>query len=958
MSSGNNRGSLKGHRVSVHLSATLGVFASISGAVSFAQGQGAMPAASERSVPAAEPATPESLEVIEVTASRINSVGFSAPSPTTVITAEMLENLQATSVAQITSESPAFKATISPAANGVRTQLPGSSLADLRGLGSNRTLVLVDGLRVVPQAPANNTGVGVSPDLNQIPSLLVDRIEVVTGGASAQWGSDAVAGVMNVILRNQYEGLTVKLQGGESQEGDSRTYRFGMLGGRNFADGAVHLVAGLDYTNYSGLGDVNTRSWGRQNYQLLANPSPSTNGLPANILSPGVLPTSSPGGLITGPANFAFNRYAFNPDGSLSPFQYGSLAGGSYMIGGQGSTLATGVSMAPSVERVDPYVRLSYTLNDHVTLFTEASYSWLRGQTYTLPSRDSADIIRASNPYLPANVAAAMTTAGIPTFSLSRINYDVGGNALVTVENKTPHIAVGGNGAIAGSWTWDAHLAWGQNRYTNSADHDRIRSNYTFATDAVLNNGQIVCRATVPGTAYNSAAAGCVPIDLFGAGAPSAAAIDYVTATAHSQSTYTQDSAAANVRGEAFDDWAGPVALAAGLEYRRETQTVLSDPIAAAGGYETANASAFSGSFNVKEGYVETEVPLLRNLSFAKAMDLNAAVRVADYSSVGSETTWKGGLTYEPVSGLRFRATRSRDIRAPALFELDSPGAISTLSVAVKGRSSTIPTNTTVGNPDLRPESADTTTYGAVITPGFVPGLTVSVDRYDINLKNAITSLTAASIAGLCNLGQTEFCNAFSFNATGVPTGLVLPVLNAASVRTKGVDFALSYRADLGQFVFRAPGSVTVRLDTTWTQHTLVNLGFGSATIDRAGENSQLNTYAMPSIRSNLTATYSVGAASFTAQGIFTSSGKIDNTYNSSTAVSINENGVPAVTYLNLFASYELDKNGHFQVFGSVNNVLNKDPPPVPSTILYTPTNGAYYDIVGRAFMLGVTWKL
>lgn len=936
-------------------------------------GQQTTPAVSETLAPAYQQAAPPSAndqpsiepetQDIVVTGSRTGASGFRAPTPTTIVNAEALDRRQAANVADVLQELPAFKPSSSPAANGIKTQLPGTNQADLRSLGANRTLVLVDGMRVVPQAPANNTGVVISPDLNQIPALMVERIDVVTGGASAQWGSDAVAGVVNVILRKRYDGLKVTAQAGISELGDAGQRRVGAVGGLNLLDDRLHIVASVDYTKNDEVGDLYTRDWGRRAFQIVTNSAAATNGLPVNLIVPNVNFYSSPDLLVTNSTVAAFRNQTFT-GGRLTPFNTGSLIGGQATIGGQGFSQALGVSLVPGVERFDPYARVQFDVSDKAKVYLVGSYSKLHSTLTPLPSRITGGTIRSDNAYLrqlyPA-VAAALGTAGTLTFN--RVNYDFfpqGQNGRIEVRNETPHVAGGIEGDLGGSWRYDAHVGWGRNTYRNTASGIGIRARETFATDAVLANGVITCRALVPGSAtFNpTAAAGCVPINLFGQGSPSAEAINYVTGTSMAKAVYTQTTAAANIHGEPFATWAGPVAFAAGFEYRREKQRVTADPIASAGGFEIANAGPFSGKFDVKEGYVEAIVPLLRDSSFGRSLDLNGAVRVADYSSVGTQTTWKGGLTYEPFRGVRFRGTASLDIRAPALFELFSPGSIANNTVSVRNPangvtySQNIPVNISQGNADLEAERSHTYTGGVVFEPAFAPRLSLSVDYYDIKVDKAITTLTSTAAASLCNAGDNFYCSAFTFSANGAPTALNIGVQNLASVHVRGFDAVLAYGLPLQNVRASLPGKLDISVTGTYTADVLVDTGTGSAAVDRSGENGSLNTYATPSTRFNASMTYSNGGFSGTVQTNFISAGKIDNLYNTTPATTANRNRVPAYAYVNLFLAQKVADR--FELFASVRNLLDKDPPAVPNPQFYSGTNGIYYDTIGRYFTAGV----
>ena len=901
---------------------------------------------------------PALLEEIVVTSSRAALPGFSSSTPTTVVGSDVIEREDAPNIAQVLNEIPGFKQTQSPAANGVKTGTPGTYTADLRGLGGQRTLVLVDGLRVPPTAPATNTSVVDAVDLNTIPSFMVDRVEVVTGGASAQWGSDAVAGVVNIRLKDKFEGFQVKTQAGISQRADDHNEYLGLLGGTSLFDDRGHFVAGVEFQNDNGLGDIYTRPWGRGEQQIIANTAAATNGLPA-LLEVGNVHTSlGSGGTITGPANFFYKGYTFNPDGTPRPFQYGSLVSGVQMIGGEGQSTVKGFDMIPATRRVASYARSSYDITDSLTASFVLSYTYNTSSFHGSLPRITTRTITADNVFLPAAVATDMTTQGIKSFTFSENAFDLG-NSHLRITNQIPRAVFALNGKIGDTWTWDTGIEWGMDRYNQTVENATDGPNLAFALDAIAGpGGQPVCRATQPGAAFNAAAAGCVPINLFGDGRPSAAAIGYVQQTAMSDSHYDQTDATANIKGTPISTWAGPVAVAFGAEYRDESQHVTANALSASNAFLFAgNATPFSGSFNVKEGYIDTLVPLLTDLPFAKALTFSGAARYEHYSDIGNQHTWKTGLDFEPVGGLRLRATHSVDIRAPQLFELFGGGTVLTNTATVNGHTANISQNVTKGNPNLVGENASTNTYGIVVQPKSGPmlGMSASVDYYDIKINNAITTFSAANIANLCTGGNQQFCSYFTFNAAGVPTGLNAGTLNAASEQSKGIDFNFAYQASLGT-VAGLPANEATSLLGNRTLHSLINTGSGTA-IDRAGENGPQNLGAIPHLTMNLTQTFSLGGASFSAQGTFVSRGTIDNTFNTTPALAINNNSIASVVYLNLYGSYEV--NDHWQFSATIRNALDRAPPLSPYPNLPIPQfNGEYYDVVGRAFRIAVIYRL
>ncbi|MEP7245591.1 MAG: TonB-dependent receptor [Gammaproteobacteria bacterium] len=898
---------------------------------------------------------PVELEEIIVTSSRAALPGFSASTPTTVISGDTLAREGAANIAQVLSEIPGFKQTQSPAANGVKTATPGSATADLRALGGQRTLVLVDGLRVPPTAPATNTSVVATVDLNTIPAFMVDRVEVVTGGASAQWGSDAVAGVVNIRLKTKFEGFQVKAQGGISQRSDNSNEYVGLLGGTQLFGGRGHFVAGADFQNDRGLGDIYTRSWGRGQQQIFNNPV--AGGQPALLEVPNVNTSLSAGGLITGPANFSLRNNTFNPDGTTRPFQFGSPVSGVQMAGGEGQSTLTGFDQIPSVRRMATYSRASYDITDSVTAAVVLSYAYNTSLFHGSLPRITARSISVNNAFLPAAVRTTMQNEGITSFLFSKNAFDLG-NSHLEITNNLPRAVFALNGNIGEMWSWDAAYEYGIDRYNQTIENATAGPNLAFALDAVAGpGGTPVCRATVAGAGFNAAAAGCVPINLFGDGSPSAAAIAYVQQTAVSNSRYVQKDATANIKGTPFETWAGPVAVAFGAEYRKESQEVTSSDLAAANAFLFAgNSTPYRGEFDVKEGYVDTLVPLVVDAPLVRSLTFNGAFRYEDYSDIGNQNTWKLGLDFEPVSGLRFRATHSVDIRAPALYELFGGGTVLTNTATVNGITANIPQNVTKGNPNLSGEDAQTNTFGVVVQVrnGPLSGLSASVDYYDIKIDNAITTLSAATVANLCTLGNQQFCSFFTFNGAGAPTSLLATTLNLASFETKGIDFNFTYRSSLPD-LFGLPASSATSLLGSRTLHSFINAG-GAGAIDRAGENGPQNLGATPRTTLNLSQTLTLRDFSLTAQGLFVSRGTIDNTFNTTSRLTINDNVIGSVTYLNLYGSY--DVNDNLQFSASIRNALDRAPPLSPYPNLPVPQfNGQYYDVVGRSFRVAAMYR-
>lgn len=920
-----------------------------------------------------DPAEPDSADgdIIIVTASRTTTDGLLAPTPTQVVGSDVIERQAATTVMEVLNQNPAFKATRSPGANATNTSSPAQATADLRALGGQRTLVLVNQSRVVPFAPASNLGVPTTTDLNLFPTLMIDRVDVVTGGASALYGSDAVSGVVNLIMKRQYDGINATVQSGISEQGDYRTLRAGVIAGTSFADDRADVVVSVDYSNNNGVPDIYSRDWGREEWMIVSNGQRLQNGREAFLLARNVHNNLGQAGVITSSIP-GLEGMTFNPDGTLRPFDRGEISGGSTMIGGEGASIIRGTDLVPAVERLTTYGSIYYAVSDTITAFIEGGWSRSVGTLDGVPIRLSNISIRADNAFIPDQVEALLP-AGTASFNLSRIAYDIPNN-LYEIINETPHGVVGFEADLGGTWKVDAHASYGVNYYTANTYKNPVRANLNFALDAVdegqfLNgtpNGNIVCRAVAQG---NAAAAGCLPLNLFGENNYDPAAVDYIWGEGRSEVKYDQATVAANIVGEPFSLWAGPVVVAFGGEYRKETQELVADDVASNNGFLTAgNAVPYSGEFDVTEGYVEVTVPLLADAPFARNFDFNGAVRYADYSSAGGLTAWKLGTVWEPFDGLNVRVARSRDIRAPAINELASPGSNVTnnVTLVVDGvsKNAVIPQNTSAGNPDAEAEFADTLTAGiAYRGNGALSGLGLSVDYYNIKIKNAITNLSTVNIASLCSAGEAYFCSLFTYGpdtATPDPndriqTGLVAGSLNVGAFEQEGVDMTLNYNSDVG--FMGAGGRYMLNASGTYVFHAFVDSGTGAPPVDRAGENGWANLGAIPRFRGNLTQTLGNDDLQVSLQTIFISKGKQDVTYNTLPTNTINDNTVPAVVYFNLYGKFLAGEQKDFELFWAVNNLLDKDPPPTPYIILNGPVNGQYYDKVGRNFTIGARLK-
>lgn len=926
-----------------------------------------------------------------VTGTRVRS-SFTAPSPTLAIGSDDLQRRGATNLATLLDELPAVNARNNPAANGTRTQTPASNFVDLRNLGPSRTLVLVDGHRFVPSVPSSAGGNGTvyQVDINLIPSLMIDRVELVTGGASAQYGSDAVAGVANLILRKRVKGIEAEVQGGISQHGDDAEYRIGLVGGFSFAGDRGHVVFSGDYVKTNGLRDYFTRSWASNAYNIVVNPAATVaNGLPGRVLVSNTQPGNrTPGGLIVNATGgSAADRAALIGLDFLSASQVAPFVRGNYNPATTSTTFAatqqggthpdaTKNSLVPQLERKVFYGRGEFEVSPALTVYAELSYGRSTGTVITPVSADQSGVynpataagsqvrIYADNPFIPAAIRpsipapAGLSTATLPaqSFVLARVNDDLPFPTSVVTEDAVTGV-IGAEGQLGRGWTWDAAFSYGRNDYIRNSYNIRNRASWAQAADAVLNSsGQIVCRSTL-----TNPSDGCVPLNLFGSGSPSAAAIAYVTDEPYARLRYVQETAQVNVQGSPFATWAGPVAVAFGLEWRHETANSVVDALTLTNVFDSSVGSPFQGGFTVKEGYVETTVPLADDLPFAYKLAVNGAVRHAIYSGFGGVTTWKVGATYEPVRGVMFRATRSLDIRAPSLYELLIPptASITNITYVIPNTTTTTTANgirvLQSGNADLRPERSKTFTAGVTFTPAAVPRLQLSADYFNIRVNDVIASLGGQAIATNCGNGLTQFCPLLTFDANNVLQGVSDRYLNLASYATSGVDLSISYRTPLGGM------NLSLQANATHYDHfTITTPGTPPAVLQFAGQNSNFQ-FASPHWRANASATLSSDLGSVTLQSMYVGPGRQDLTLSEvATAtkpadISAADNYVGSYFLFNLSGTVNIGHEKRAQLFWVINNLFDRDPIITPAS--RTQANGSLYDVVGRYFRLGLRTK-
>jgi len=854
------------------------------------------------------PANESNSNAIVVTGTRIQRPNLQSPVPITSISAQELTNQGQVSVGDALNDLPALRSTFSQQNSGRFIGTAGQNFLDLRGLGTNRTLVLVDGRRFVTGSP------GVfDVDVDDIPQDLIDRVDVVTGGESAVYGSDAVAGVVNFILKKNYDGFTIRGQGGESKYGDRPVDFISTTFGKNFADGRGNIAINAEYTHAGELffrdrahaSDVcgfepNPADNGGANDPSGFGVADSSNGVPDSIFvcglrNPFVTNGGSIGAFGTG------QTLAFAPNGNLVisskplqnfvPFQ-GTVQSNDPL---GGSTLRETGDLAVGQNRYSGSLVGHFDVSDVLKPFVQATFVRQKAFEEFQPTFFQGDLHTFFHQAFGANVPSltcdngflnqqALTTlrgfgiCSAPDVNtglssgivyMNRFNVDMGARKEEDLRT-TYRIVAGITGDFKNDWHYEVSFNYGHTKQDNIQHNDLFVQNpdgtpgpFALAVDAVavLNGvevapgtpGSVVeCRSTL--TNPNN---GCVPLDLFGEGAPSKAALSFVNRTSHLFQNATQEDALAFLSGDTqqwFSLPGGPVGFSVGVEHRRETAESHADPISSVPGDTFFNAfpEFKPNAFVVSEAFGELNLPILKDVPFAHELTVSGAARYSHYSlGIGNTFAWNANAIWAPTRDLRLRANYSKSVRVPTLSDLFTPATVNFAFVADPCDQSRINRNpnfaancaalgvpttvtstaspcfaptqqgskgpvnspfhncisnaftlqvTDVGNPALKPETGRSLTLGGVFTPRFLPGFSLSVDYFDIKIENVITQLGANTLITDCVALpsiQNQFCPFIfqrdQFGLFASPAAIETS-FNFAKRTSRGIDFDLNYR--------------------------------------------------------------------------------------------------------------------------------------------------------------------
>ena len=1002
----------------------------------------ALPTQAERDLCTANQAAPATGQpadngaLITVTGSRIARPTLETPVPVTTVSAQDVLSSGTINIGDALNDLPQLRSTFSQANS---TRFIGTSalnILDLRGLGTARTLVLVNGRRHITGSPGDYL-----VDVNTIPDDLLERVDVVTGGNSAVYGSDAVAGVVNFILRRNFDGIRLSAQGGVSGEGDRGSYFASLTAGRNFADGRGNIALSAEYSRSNAVyfsqrerqfgsfggpsgftvfentaDDGLSGSDGIPDTQFLTNLHNGSigNGGMITSLCNAVAVLSDPRRCLPGStATLALSRrYYFQPDGTLvldNGQDLGLQTGGANRttINGLGSTVNETGQVSPLLVRYSVNLLAHYDVSDAFSPYVEAKFVRIHANQEGQPSffqgipgffGGGADI-RCDNPFLSAQAITTLQGAGRcggavfnpnATISLNRFNIDFGGRAELH-ERDTYRIVAGFEGTFNGDWHYDISANYGHLR----TDLDSLNNlklfdlngnddGFLLAADATRNAaGQIVCRVN----AVTVTRPDCVPINLFGVGAPSPAALAFINTTGHRDESASELDFLATLRGDTsgfFELWGGPIRFSIGAEYREERARSVWDPLTAFGGtFLNAIAPFTPPKLTVKEAFGEVEVPIVRHVPFADELTLSGAVRVSDYNTAaGTIWTYNGAIYYAPIHDIRFRANYSHSVRAPTQSDLFSaqsqnfnfiqdPCDVNFINAgpnrAANCAAAGIPAgfvndparNFSLavlegGNPNLDVERSNSYTIGTILEPRWIPGLSLTVDYYNIDVKGLIATLSAQTIINSCYDSPSGLSNPFCPNVfrnpdhTFASPATISGPINFQRQKTSGIDADLAWNHTMGngdRLNLRGIFSYVIER-TNYLSPTDPNFG-----------NRQLSELGDPQFEMSLTANYRSGPINirYNFQLIGKQTIGLYEQQNSfqgrppTDADAFPRVWYPTIMYHN--ARIGFNAGQRFEFYLGIDNVFNRLP---PLGLTGVGAGSAIYDAIGRFFYGGI----
>lgn len=939
-----------------------------------------------------ERAEADTVETIVVTGTRIARPDLESPMPVSVVRPDEAKVYGRNTIYDALTLNPAIGAGVGEMNSGGQEFDQGVANINLRNLGANRSLVLVDGRRWVSSGARTS-----AVDLNTIPAALIDRMEIVTGGAAAIYGADAVSGAVNIIMKKKVSGVQLSATTGVSGEGDARQTNLSLATGLRFQEGRGHVVIGGDYTDTAAIENL-----ARYPKHATYAPNPLNtgprDGIPDNVLIRDTrqlhrssvptfcLPAGAAcqqwyqliNGVVTAVPQNSYQVILTGPTGT----QQGGPA--------NSSTSFENVLLRPKTRRASVYSNVSYALTP--TLTGNGTFSYAHSYTKATPNwpairSDSratnwwggttGEIATLSNPFLPDSMRQFMVANNLTAVPLGRTYLNLP-RAFEIQKRDSFTVGADLTGRVTDRLKWQGFVRYGQVINNITTTNMVGKNDWLAGRNAIRDaSGQIVCADPA------ARAAGCVPINIFTTEPFSQEVLNYIEHERYERSENALLNAGVNVSGPVFSLPAGDVAIAVGAEWRRETLKTRDDPdtaklanIVYAGGLDYKLHPALNADRDTAELYGEVLVPLLADLPFVKRLEIEGAYRYSDYSDNPSTRTWKTGATWQLVDGVTFRGVFSRSVRVPNFGELFSPVTQATFgniedpcqagfitqnpnraancAALIKGVQLPLPrpNNNSPrvfggGNPNLSPERSKSFTVGAVLQPRFAPGLDLTLDYWNIDLRDAITALPYTTILNNCvdsagGLNQA-YCQFITRNAQGEVASVEAQFANLSARSSRGVDLGVNYRKPIGGGQFRASFAGSYLFEQT------IVAAAGKPGIDYAGE------WDFPRLKATLVTDYAIGKFAIGLNTRFISRSEYDITAPSDETFEVSH--IPAHIYNDVTLTYRPTDKSMISV--GVKNLSDIRVPVVlrnnyisPSAPSFRQDGAANYDAIGRYFFV------
>lgn len=935
-----------------------------------------------------ESLTTTKVEKIAVTGSRIQRSSAATPVPTTVIDAEQIAQLGFVNAGDILNALPAISGSLGARSgtDGLNDSTAGLELANLRGLGTTRTLVLVNGRRHVGSS-VGNTAV----DISSIPTQMIDRVELITGAAGAVYGADAVSGVVNFIMKKSYDGFKAELRNGITAKSDGQEVGLSLLSGTSFAKNRGNVMVSFDYNQRKGIHSLD-RSWSNTEMAWLNNEAYAPgNGEPQKRIgyNIGFSPLNI-GGIVS------LNGFTYLPDSDgngtpgLGYEAIGDLPAQTFLADGTMRAVTVCNRFDVTCENDDSFKTRDYDLlstpttraifsvvsqfelNDSHTLFGDFKYADTKGENISQPSMSDGYYgplfeVKSGNPFLPEIIQNEMTEHNIERVFVNKAHADLG--KLPTKNtHKLLQLVVGSYGDLTSDISYEFSAQYGQNKVVQQ-QMDNVTANFIQAMDAVVDsNGNIACADT---------SNGCAPLNPFGVNAASDEAIAFIMRPTAMHGELQQTVVNFSINGDLTDLPAGAVQFATGVEYRREKSSSRPDDILIPGGLtHTTYAGGkvgVAGQYDVTEVFSEVLIPLLSHEPLVEDLTLEAAVRYSDYSTVGGQTAYKLGLNWTLTDEMRVRYSHGLAVRAPNVGELYQAASTDMLkiqdpcSASFIGQGSALRAQNCAslgipegwqafseagevpvkvsGNDALNVEESTTNTIGLVYTPQWIDGFSIALDYWKIQIDDAISAPSRNEVLANCvDFAMTDnpFCELFDRNSDDHEiTEVRNKKVNVAALTAKGYDLEMNYQWDLkgaGRVLFNVVASHYAQRDQ------LLNA-------QRPDEVLQgINIYNNPKTRGYFSTTYS--EENWNAHLAFNYIGSSQIAEITSGVRVYPENHIDSVVYANFRGAYRYDDNIEF--FAGINNLMNKGPQKDRPRMA---TGSSIYDAIGRTFYLGANYE-